>query len=276
MSEKSFYVIAHHCNNRGDIEKVLKKGANAIECDVSYGEKDDKWCVNHDGYYPKSSMMLDEWFEEIYNAPHRNRLCFVYLDIKSKTHLDNLISSVHLCTKKFIEKEGRIPVPVIYSIDDFKVAEKQFLATAGSLKNWEGFNVDFENDPDTVNDKYKKIIEHEKVEGRSFNRFFYSDGISVLSDKSVRRRVARGCQLRDCEQVFKKIFSWTIDKESTALEYLHIGVDGIMTDAGTWLSIDCIDNILNAINVHNKTYPENAVRIATPDDNLFEVYGSEQ
>lgn len=269
-NERPFYVIAHRCNNSGDIEKALTKGANAFECDVHYGEKDDNWCVNHDGYRPNHSITIEDWLTEAYEN-QKNNMCFLYLDIKSQSFLGNLIDHVHKCTKKYIDERKR-PIYIIYSIDKLDKAKSLFKENVNKLMSWEGFTVDYNNDPDEVNRCFAEI----RISGNNeFNRFFYGNGVTALvpDSEKMHKNLRRACELRDSDDIIKKTYIWTIEKESTALKYLEIGVDAIMTNAGGGdVPRDKIQNIFDAINEYNKKTSDTHVRLATICDDPFTVF----
>lgn len=273
-NQRPFYLMAHRCNNSGDIKNALQKGANAIECDVQYGEDDNNWCVNHDGYRPKYSMMLKDWLKEAYDQSDNVNFCFIYLDIKSPEYLQNLINYVHNNTADFLEK-GKRPIAIIYCISSIEKAKEPFTSCASILRDTEGFTVDMFNNPDEVKECFQNIINSEKAKGNSFNRFFYGQGIEAgMPDTKARReKVKKACDIRDKDGVFKKVYTWTIEKESTALKYLEIGVDGIMTNAGGG---DCprdkIANIKEAIEEYNKEKCVVHVRLAVASDKMFEVF----
>lgn len=272
--ERPLYLIAHRCNNKGDITNALALGANAFECDVRYGEKDNDWCVNHDAYRPKVSIRLCEWLEEAYNIDDKGQMCFLLLDIKNPDYLNNLIDYVHQHTNDLIEKRGKA-IAVLYSIANLDTAKELFAKNVSFLKEWEGITVDYKNDPREVNNYYVEIQEDERKKGREFNRFLYGNGITAaLPDtEALRKSLALAGELRDKKQVIKKTYIWTIEKQSTAEKYLEIGVDGILTNAGGGdVPRNKIQNIINAMKEHNQKYPDKKVRKATTDDNLFAVF----
>lgn len=272
-NQRPFYVIAHRCNNSGDIKKTLERGANAVECDVHWGEG-NRWCVNHNGFLPLSSMMLDKWLEEAYSDDTKEKLCFIYLDVKSTEKLSDLVNYVHESTTSLIEKTNR-RIPIIYSIDNLKTAEKQFLDNAPKLEEWEGFTTDYDNDPYDVNAQFLYIQWKTGLGSSQFSRFIFSDGISAgcADREKMHKKFIEACNFRDEEKHFKKTCIWTLEKEDTAKIYLEIGVDAIMTNAGGGdVSRDKISNILDAIKSYNEEHPSMQVRMATPNDNLFEVF----
>lgn len=62
------YLIAHRCNAPKEIERALKAGANAIECDVRFKGKDG-WVVQHDPLAGATS--LNDWLIAAGNAKAR-------------------------------------------------------------------------------------------------------------------------------------------------------------------------------------------------------------
>lgn len=273
--ERPFFLIAHRCNNKGDVEMALAKGANAFECDVRYGKKKEDWCVNHDAYRPKVSMSLCNWLKEVYQIDDKGKICFLMLDVKSTDYLDKLISYVHEHTDELITERGK-PIPVVYSIARLKTAKKLLPDKIASITDWEGVSVDYGNDPTKVNKFFCEIQKKMYEEGRKeFGNFIYGDGINAgFADTEERRkRLKSAGTLRDTQQVIKKTYTWTIEKQSTAERYLDIGVDGILTNAGGGdVPRDRIKNIINAIKAHNKNHPDKKVRYATATDNVFEVF----
>ena len=67
---------------------------------------------------------------------------------------------------------------------------------------------------------------------------------------------------RDNGNYFSKVYAWTVDKQTTALEYLNIGVDGIITNYP--------GRVNKAIAQFNENKSEHQkVKLATLDDNPF-------
>ncbi len=265
---RPFYIISHRCNDKNCIKDSLKEGANAFECDLHYGKRKNKWVVNHDGYFPNLSITLEDWINEAYDNQNDN-LCFLYLDIKSYTHLDSLIEHVHDCANKHIQS-GKKPIKIIYSIASLDDAMEQFKENISKFDEWEGITVDYNNNPTDVNTFYKALRNSEKEQGRNFERFFYGNGITAAcpDTEKMRKNLRSACELRDKDKVIKKTFIWTIEKKDTAKTYLDIGVDAIMTNV---VSRNHIDNIYKAIEEHNNS-SENQVRLATTADDLFTVF----
>ena len=48
MEARPFYLIAHRCNSPTEVEKAIKDGANAVECDLQYDTTKKVFVVNHD------------------------------------------------------------------------------------------------------------------------------------------------------------------------------------------------------------------------------------
>jgi glycerophosphoryl diester phosphodiesterase len=266
LLRRPFYLISHKCNHKGDVEASVKKGANAIECDVQY-HTDGNWYVYHDSLidnipligplFPKNIVKLNDWLDEVATvAINYKKLALIVFDIKTPAFTNSLKILVNN-NKRFMNTM----LYIIYSTANLNDAN-HFGPPSKNLMSREGFCVDQHSNPKEVVDKFKAL---------GINKYWYANGIDrwfpnwMINTNSL----TRAAELRDNGEGIKKTHYWTIESEDTAIKFIGTDkkVDGVMANMGGGGTGDYSANMLNAINKCS-----GSIRLATRDDDAFRVY----
>lgn len=135
-SARPVWIIGHRANNRGDVDKALRQGANGVEIDIRRGDyspdptKDEsKWLINHDGYRPPWSLTLEEYFAfELRDSKKKNDpnatntakdgFCVLFLDIKTP---DKDLNNLQWQIRGWM-KEYKLHFFVVYQVETYKQA----------------------------------------------------------------------------------------------------------------------------------------------------------
>lgn len=244
VSRRPTYLIAHRCNDRGDIGPALEKGANAIECDVRI--KDGTWYVDHDGVYAWSTKLAD-WLAQANDCANSvgQNFALIVFDIKTPESLDTLRDQVR----------AAIPADLnaLFSIaryDDRGAFDK----IKGALSACDGLAIDDDNDPERVETYFNDA---------SVSRYWYGNGIFTGGiGPKVHESLVRACGLRDAGKGIKKAYVWTLAKDASIADYINsVQVDGVMVNPSTLGDAKAII-----------TAPDSRSRLATRSDPAFAAF----
>ena len=155
---KPVWMIGHRANNRGDVDKALRQGANGVEIDIRRGDpspdpsKDEsKWIINHDHYWPNHSLTLEEYFAfQIHDTAKDNDaskpnkvkdgFCVLFLDIKTPNKdLPGLQSQVRGWMDKY-----KMQFYVVYQVETFDQAMMPGGLCQCWCNHWEGVCMAFD------------------------------------------------------------------------------------------------------------------------------------
>lgn len=114
---------------------------------------------------------------------------------------------------------------IVFSIAEYD-NRAAFREISGALGAHDGVSIDFDNDPNKVQDFFV---------GQGVNNFWYGNGIFVAGvGPNVERSVAEGARLRDAQRKIKKVYVWTLASENSIETYFNTHkIDGVFVNPGT-------------------------------------------
>lgn len=257
------YVIGHRCNDTGDIDLVIRKGCNALECDIHYNENEKDFYVNHD---IAAGTNLKDWLNaarEVKNQYPR-QFSLIVFDCKfaesNYIETDEVMFLLRKQVRDYLNK-GRNPLNVIFSIALYE-KRQCFGKISDSLRKNEGIAIDQSDEPDHISDFFNEI---------NINNCWYADGVPSFESKDkIFPHVMRACQLRDEAGRIKKVYAWTMAAEKTIRQFFAGAcVDAIIVNvAGTIFpfSDNGLDNALKVID------ESSTCRLALRNDEPFKVF----
>lgn len=249
-AQRPVYVIAHHCNAADEVGKAIKRGANAIECDVQYHE--GKWMIYHGGLDPEgtSPTELDYWLQHVREAAreHKDDFALIIFDNKSPEKFAS-----HDYQKNFVDVvRSNLPsdLNLLFSVSDYK--NIGYLdPVAKQLHANEGVAVDESHNCAGVQAHFKNL---------GISNFWFGDGIAAMLPESSNIWYAlneAGVE-RDRGQGIKKTYIWTLERGLSIAEYLSLArVDAVM------VSQSCVGSAREIVNAHMEA------RMATRKDAAF-------
>lgn len=215
---RSFYLIAHRCNDISHINKALKQNVNGIEVDV-WADDDHKWWVSHDGLFKSD---LEEWLMHVDKAEnkYKRQLSVIIFDIKSAVSIVGLRDNIN----------AKLPsdLPRIYSTAKLEDAHI-FTDIVSSLTSYEAISIDEEDDPEKVADFYVNI---------GATQCWYGNGITLIPlDGQYHDSMQHAAKLRDTSRPFAKVYTWSIHHREAMCKYILedkvdgmlVGLNGILT-----------------------------------------------
>lgn len=110
--KRPIWIQSHHCNSRGEVQKALNAGCNAIEIDILYKDSEGKkrgrsknvgypkptnYWLAHNKVYMWLDMTIAEIIEDAWRckSPTGEHLCFIMLDIKNASDIPGLSKEIH-------------------------------------------------------------------------------------------------------------------------------------------------------------------------------------
>ncbi|MEL6718194.1 MAG: hypothetical protein AAFP82_05715 [Bacteroidota bacterium] len=256
MKIRPIYVIAHRCNDPDIIQEAVLSGANAIECDVRFGNLpfgDEQWFVDHDLIQPFSVKLSDWMVKAVEVANNDERFVLAIFDIKTgnKAQVKAL--------KDLVRAHFPANFKCIFSFGEFD-SRSNFDDIKGDLSSLDGLAIDFDNDPKKIQDYFT---------GEGVNNFWYGNGINAATPDAlapnVKPSIINACQIRDTEKKIKGVYVWTLEQTDAIKEYLEeIGVDGVMVNRDG----NGVDSSLKPVTKANEIIAANTtLRMATRLDN---------
>lgn len=247
---RPFYIIGHNPNTIADVNKALDEGANAIEPDVNvYDDHPDQLCISH-GLGDSAAPSLEQFLKDLHTvALQRPALALVRFDCKPAVATPQLGAALITAIRTLLTFDTRLSI--IISVSDLTQTAIFDSIKIGLLAG-EGLMIDEENDPIAVSDFFT---------GAGVANQAFGNGISVLNSilgPNVRPSMERACEFRAETNRTKYIDVWTVQDVDILREYLHIGVDGIITD-----TIGDLRGIIG----ESRFQP--FIRLATRNDNPF-------
>jgi glycerophosphoryl diester phosphodiesterase len=219
---RPFYLVGHNTNTLAEVQAALAAGANALEPDINfYADRPGAMCVSHDAG-DASALSLNDFLDAVHAiALASPQLALVVFDCKAAicnpAHGAELLAAIR---SRLTHDTG---VNVVISVGDFD-SVAVFERIHAELGPREGLMIDEENDPEAVSAHFDRIgvVNH-----------CFGNGISVFNDilgPNVRPSMERGCAFRAATDKIRFIYVWTVNDAPLMAEYIHIGVDGIISD----------------------------------------------
>ncbi|XP_015763853.1 PREDICTED: phospholipase D LlSicTox-alphaIII2-like [Acropora digitifera] len=278
ISSRPVYNIAHMVNAVKQIDQWLGYGANALEVDVKFAYNGTPKHFYH-GFPCDVGRDCERWayIKNYINAlrdrtiptssKFNSHLVLVMFDVKLKNN-----SALSKAGEKFVDAiliplyqnnptkmKVMISVPNLSLKDFIRSVLEQLNAKQQSIIQKIGFEISYETG------KLEEPGEQEQALrdlGVAPGHAWLSKGkTSLWADLFLNELKAR-VKYRDNGNYFSKVYAWTVDKQTTALKYLNIGLDGI------------IANYPGRVNKAIAQFNENQqkVKLATLDDNPFRKY----
>jgi glycerophosphoryl diester phosphodiesterase len=244
---RPFYVIGHNPNTIAKVNAALNVGANAIEPDVNvFKDHPDQLCVSH-GEGQSSDPSLQRFLKDLHTvAIERPELALVRFDCKPKVATAEHGATLLNAIRTLLTFDTK--VNIIISVSDLSQTAI-FNSIKADLLPREGLMIDEENDPIAVSNFFTNA----GVTNQSFG-----NGISILNEilgPNVRPSMERACEFRAATNRIKYIDVWTVQDDDLLHRYIHIGVDGIITD-----------NVPKLRNIMSENQIQPLIRLATRND----------
>jgi glycerophosphoryl diester phosphodiesterase len=215
---RPFYVIAHRANSPTDVATALRDGANAVEFDVRFSSKHQKFCVNHDTtlFCDRDDLVL--YLREVKQLANKygEQLAMIIMDFKDAD--GNANAGADLMTIVRRELTADTGVKAILSVPKLSMVAVLDTVKPGA---GEGLAVDAENDVDRV----AKYFKNRDIGRAVFGNGTFVAGIEINIEDSIRKAVS----LRSVGS-FRFVYVWTLGSESSMASYMSIGVNGILVN----------------------------------------------
>jgi hypothetical protein len=257
------YVIGHRCNDPEDIGLAISRGCNAIECDLQYDSTSREVFVNHD---LALGINLSKWLNnaKAIMRQYPSQFSLIIFDCKFAASYNDsttadVLTTVRQTIRDYLNAGEDTPINVLFSIASYD-NRAGFNNIMSDLLPNEGIAIDQSDKPDQV----EKFFSDNSVEN-----CWYGDGIFTLGTKDVYPYIKSGCELRDKIGRLKKVYVWTLAKESSIKKYiLQAPVDAVMVNVpGTVpLSPYGLEEALKVIN------ESSVAHLANRSDFAFTVY----
>jgi len=138
---------------------------------------------------------------------------------------------------------------------------KQLNAKQRSIIQKIGFEISFEKKLEEPGEQEQAL----RGLGVAPGNAWLSKGITNWSANLFLKELKARVKYRDNGNYFSKVYAWTVDKQTTALKYLNIGLDGIIANYPGG-----VNKAIAQFNENKSEYQK--VKLATLDDNPFRKY----
>lgn len=209
---RPFYLVAHRVNDYQDIPEAIRRGANAIECDVREG------VVDHDTTWGAPTR-LKTWLVAASNAADKYpELALIYFDVKEAQALEQIVEAVRTSPL------GASGVAKLYSVPTLEDS-KAFRSIR--LVKGEGFAIDGHSDPQEVADVFAALDRPPA---------WYGNGIAgplpLFSSHMESIELAVHMRNYSKRPPFSKVAVWTLRRQVSMREFISLGVDAILVNPG--------------------------------------------
>jgi glycerophosphoryl diester phosphodiesterase len=247
---RPFYIVGHNPNTIPDVIAALDAGANAIEPDVNvYADNEGELCISHSEGEPGAPSLV-QFLSSLHDvAIQRPALALVVFDCKEKVTTAQHGTTLRNAIRALLTSGTELNV--IISVSSFSETAI-FDNIKNGLEPREGLMIDEENDPIAVSNFFTT----NGVENQCFG-----NGISFLNEilgPNVRPSMERVCEFRAESNRTRFIYVWTVQDDDLLREYIHIGVDGIITD-----------DVAKLRRISNESQFRSVIRLAARNDDPF-------
>jgi len=212
-TKRPAWVIAHRCNDIDDIAVALRKGANAIECDVvSWGKN---FVVKH-GSIDFNAPTLASWLKAL--TKHAPEFHILYIDYKGPSFSAQTGARLAACLRNAKVPDSNIRV--IVSVAEYK--HRRFFSGI-PRELWLAPQFDCSNSPAKCESFFVQS---------GFSHAWYGDGITSLwfEPGRVVQNIRKAIALRNSGSVIRGVVVWTLDRPESMERYLRLGVNAILTN----------------------------------------------
>jgi len=223
---RRFYVVCHNPNSLKEVRAALENGANALAPDINvYASDSGRLCISH-GEGEDTAPSLEAYLRDLHDLLQEKKqyqsLALVIFDCKPPASTPEFGMAILKAIRQHLTYDTDLNI--ILSVAELS-QQSIFDLIKDQLQEREGLAVDEEDDPQAVTDFFTQL---------SVTNQGYGNGISV-GDPSVtapeaRPAIERACLMRLATHRPRFVYAWTINDEELMREYIHIGVDGLITD----------------------------------------------
>jgi hypothetical protein len=255
---RPFYIVGHNPNVIDAAREVLGAGANAIEPDISVwsavGEP-DVLVVSHSGWdpldphAPRPITLIDYLIGLHEIAAAYPNLSLIYFDCKPDTATPDHGYEILMAVRKFLTFD--IPISFIISVSSLSQS-KIFDRIRDILGPREGLMIDEENDAGSVATLFDNLGVGNRCYGNG------STAQHPILVPNLRYSIEWACALRAGFGTLKSVYEWTTNDRSRWVEFIRIGLDGMITDHP--------DQLYREVQTESLFTP---IRMATREDNPF-------
>lgn len=221
---KPIWIIGHRANNRGNVDKALKQGANGVEIDIRRKDGDQsRWIVNHDAYRPNLSMSLEEYFaseirdqKKRYDASVKNKVkdgfCVLFLDIKTP---DKDLPDLQRQVRGWMQ-EYQMEFYVVYQVETYDQAMMPGGLCQCWCNHWEGVCVswDYAENGKKWNDWCAEKKENGMTHCWFGNGFGWEPLWWTVKARQINNSLKEGKKWRDDKNgAIQKIGTWSLNTE---------------------------------------------------------------
>ncbi len=229
---RPFHNIAHMCNTPDYVDKALKDGANAIECDIQVKKKEDgtlDFRVHHGwvAFYDKRSKASTPLHKYLtYLKKNRHRFTVIVFDCKKPGKgIDNRTYGKKLCEiiKQYLPPEQCVmSIPYVNMVSFFDGMKDAGFSEAGK---------DISMIDISPGGKDAKLwIKTAESKGANW----LGMGVDAYAPASPLRNwiepLKCAVQGRDKNKKVKKVYYWTLNSESSMRRVLATNVDGLIVN----------------------------------------------
>lgn len=256
--KRPIHLIAHRINNPKYIEVASNSGVSAIECDVQFNSKLDKFQIGH-AFAPKYDF--DVWLREICRVTtvSDNKISLIIFDCKfargdnqSAKIFQKLIEKVRIATS-----DNNFSINTIFSIANY-ADRKSFDLIKDDFRVNEGVAIDACKDSDLVEKFFKD---------NNINNCWFGYGVFAFAPVKILKYIKNAVFIKNKNKVIKNVYVWTLFSSKKALLYIEkVGADSVMINirnTGTFPNCSII-GLGKSLDSHNE------VRLATVNDNIFQ------
>jgi hypothetical protein len=275
---RPFYIIGHGANTLAEARNYLDGGANGLEVDVNIpAGQPEALCIGHGPDLgsggARASVPLADFLRGLHAlARSHTNFCLVYFDCKTLAATPergrNLLGDIRTCL--IGAGDDRMEINVLISVGT--LADKALFADiAGQLGPREGLMVDGLSNPLKVS----KFFQDSRVRNQA-----YCDGIVPLhplfTHFMVYGAVRKACKLRDQDHKIRFVGVWSVNNPWLMIEYIKMGVDGIVVDGSFhWYNFCWVNmgkGLHSLTNIVHRLGGSLGVRAATRADNPFSTH----
>lgn len=259
-----FWVIAHRMGDLNDVQRALKAGANALECDVRWDN--DHFVVRHDKDLPLGPFDRPfdfiKWLKGVRRLALTNpSLSLIIFDYKEPEN-GRVDLMLHQIRTYLTSNKDTTPLNILISTAKFKYSgalEPIFK----DLAPHEGVAIDEEHsiEPQQIAQYFDKRFRDLRVRNRNQA---YANGISMpfpenLGRMDVRKRVMDAIALKSLEGKIKFVYVWNLNRSFSVAQYLSTGVDGVF-----------VNDPKVALDALNQARFRDRYRLARREDRVFQ------
>lgn len=216
---KPFYLIAHKVNTVDGIETAVRRGVNALECDIRFS-RGRGFFVSHNApdFGPVS---LTTYLSALLAETRRStRLCLVVFDCKPSVSESPGLAVPLLTVIRSIL--GSPPVVTVL-LSTASYDHRAFLgALAGRLGAFEGVAIDEHDNASQVARYFQSV----GIQRHAYGNGTLSLGVEVRTASSILDGIA----LKHHSWGPHFVYVWTLNRKDAIRNYLRLGVDGVFVN----------------------------------------------